>query len=319
MKNEVLGHSQVRDPNSALKTRGLTKRYGHIIALEDLTIDVPPGVVYGLLGPNGAGKSTALRLFLGLVRPTAGESRIFGYTAWSERLQGLRLVGASVEEPAFFLYLSAKRNLELLSDLTGGVLRNRVDEVLETVGLLPRAHDRVGNYSHGMKQRLAIAQTLLHRPPLIILDEPTAGLDPFGMVDVRQLIRQLAQQMGVTVVLSSHLLSEVQQVCDRVAILSHGKLVTEGAVADLLSNSEVIYSIHADPLEIAQEVVSCFSGINFLESRHGHIKVRMGAAEAGRLNRALVEQGVDVLALVPQEPTLEDIFLQLTKGESRGR
>lgn len=319
MKNEVQGHSQIRDPNSALQTSGLTKRYGHLVALEDLTLDVPPGVVYGLLGPNGAGKSTALRLFLGLVRPTAGESRIFGYTSWSERLQVLRLVGASVETPAFFSYLSARRNLELLSDLTGGVPRNRVDEVLETVGLLPRSHDQVGNYSHGMKQRLAIAQTLLHRPPLIILDEPTAGLDPFGMVDVRQLIRQLAQQMGVTVVLSSHLLSEVQQVCDRVAILSHGRLVAEGAVADLISSDEVIYSIHADPLDIAQELVSRFPGIDFLESRHGHIKVRMGAAEAGRLNRALVEQGVDVQALVPQEQTLEDIFLQVAEGESRGR
>ena len=319
MKNEVPGNGTIRDPDSALQTRGLTKRYGHFLALEDLTLEVPPGVVYGLLGPNGAGKSTALRLFLGLVRPTAGESCIFGYNAWSERLQMLRLVGASVETPAFFSYLSARRNLELLSDLTGGVPRTRVDEVLETVGLLPRAHDRVGSYSHGMKQRLAIAQALLHHPPLIILDEPTSGLDPFGMVEVRQLVRQLAQQMGVTVVLSSHLLTEVQQVCDRVAILSHGRLVMEGAVSDLLNPGEVIYSIHADPLEAAQEVVSHFPGIDLLEVLDGRIRVRMGMTEAGRLNRALVEQGIDVTELVPQEPTLEEVFLQVTEGESHVR
>ena len=319
MKNEVPGYAPIRDPDSALQTRGLTKRYGHFLALEDLTLEVPPGVVYGLLGPNGAGKSTALRLFLGLVRPTAGESCIFGYNAWSERLQMLRLVGASVETPAFFSYMSARRNLELLSDLTGGVPRTRVDEVLETVGLLPRAHDRVGSYSHGMKQRLAIAQALLHHPPLIVLDEPTSGLDPFGMVEVRQLVRHLTQQMGVTVVLSSHLLTEVQQVCDRVAILSHGRLVMEGAVSDLLNPGEVIYSIHADPLEAAQEVVSHFPGIDLLEVLDGHIRVRMGMTEAGRLNRALVEQGIDVTELVPQEPTLEEVFLQVTEGESHVR
>ena len=319
MKNEVPGYAPIRDPDSALQTRGLTKRYGHFLALEDLTLEVPPGVVYGLLGPNGAGKSTALRLFLGLVRPTAGESCIFGYNAWSERLQMLRLVGASVETPAFFSYMSARRNLELLSDLTGGVPRTRVDEVLETVGLLPRAHDRVGSYSHGMKQRLAIAQALLHHPPLIVLDEPTSGLDPFGMVEVRQLVRHLTQQMGVTVVLSSHLLTEVQQVCDRVAILSHGRLVMEGAVSDLLNPGEVIYSIHADPLEAAQEVVSHFPGIDLLEVLDGHIRVRMGMTEAGRLNRALVEQGIDVTELVRQEPTLEEVFLQVTEGESHVR
>ena len=231
----------------------------------------------------------------------------------------LRLVGASVETPAFFSYMSARRNLELLSDLTGGVPRTRVDEVLETVGLLPRAHDRVGSYSHGMKQRLAIAQALLHHPPLIVLDEPTSGLDPFGMVEVRQLVRHLTQQMGVTVVLSSHLLTEVQQVCDRVAILSHGRLVMEGAVSDLLNPGEVIYSIHADPLEAAQEVVSHFPGIDLLEVLDGHIRVRMGMTEAGRLNRALVEQGIDVTELVPQEPTLEEVFLQVTEGESHVR
>lgn len=319
MKNEVSRYGPARDPDSALQTRGLTKRYGHFLALADLTLEVPPGVVYGFLGPNGAGKSTALRLFLGLAQPTAGESRIFGYNSWSERLQMLRLVGASVETPAFFSYLSARRNLDLLSDLTGGVPRTRVDEVLETVGLLPRANDRVGSYSHGMKQRLAIAQALLHRPPLIILDEPTSGLDPLGMVEVRQLVRQLAQQMGVTVVLSSHLLTEVQQVCDRVAILSHGRLVMEGAVSDLLSLSEVIYSIHAHPLDVAQEVVSHFPSIDLLEVLDSHIRVRMVVAEAGHLNRALVEQGIDVMALIPHEPTLEEVFLQVTEGETSGR
>src|SRR4051794_23779591 len=236
-----------------VQTSALTKRYGRMRAVEELSISVPRGEVYGFLGPNGAGKTTTLRMLLGLVQPTSGSLRLLG------RRPGpgyLARVGALIEGPAFYPYLSGRDNLRVLAD-HGGVRRSRVDGVLETVALAERAGDRYATYSLGMKQRLGLAAALLKDPELLILDEPTNGLDPAGMADMRVTIRALAAD-GRTVLLSSHLLAEVEQVCARVGVLNHGRLVTETPVAELRSGGTL--RVVARPAEHARRRLSALVG-----------------------------------------------------------
>src|SRR5579875_98247 len=214
-----------------VEVRGLVKRYGELTAVAGVDLTVEPGDVYGYLGPNGAGKTTSLRMMLGLIRPTEGEVRLFGRdpVASVDALEG---VAGFVEAPTFYPYLSARRNLELLASFDGGEARTRIDAALALVELSGRASDRVGGFSHGMKQRLGIAAALLRDPKLLILDEPATGLDPAGMRDMRRLIRRLADER-MTVVLSSHLLAEVEELCNRVAIVRQGRIVYEGEIAAL--------------------------------------------------------------------------------------
>ncbi|HEY2007260.1 MAG TPA: ATP-binding cassette domain-containing protein, partial [Solirubrobacteraceae bacterium] len=206
-----------------LEVRGLVKRYGELTAVAGVDITVRSGDVYGYLGPNGAGKTTSLRMMLGLIKPTAGSVRLFGRDPLAS-VSALEGVAGFVEAPTFYPYLSARRNLEMLAAYDGGGARDRIDSALDTVELTSRAKDRVGGFSHGMRQRLGIAAALLRDPKLLLLDEPATGLDPAGMRDMRLLIRRLAEQ-GMTVVLSSHLLGEVEDVCNRVAIVRSGRIV----------------------------------------------------------------------------------------------
>ena len=218
-----------------IEVRGLCKSYGNVHAVNGLDITVNRGDVYGFLGPNGAGKSTTIRMLVSLVRPTSGTISIFGKPLSQHRDTILSRVGCIVERPDFYNYLTARRNLELLGMLSGAsVTKDATMQILELVGLAARAESKVKTFSHGMKQRLGIAQALLHDPDLIILDEPTTGLDPHGMIDVRNIIVSLARDHGKTVVLSSHLLSEVEQTANRMVIINKGKVLVEGAVADLL-------------------------------------------------------------------------------------
>src|SRR5437764_2867536 len=214
-----------------VEVRGLVKRYGDLTAVAGVDLTVNTGDVYGYLGPNGAGKTTSLRMMLGLIRPSEGSVRLFGRDPQLS-VAALDGVAGFVEEPRFYPYLNGRRNLELCAALDGGDAPGRIDEVLDVVELSDRAGDRVGGYSHGMRQRLGIAAALLRRPRLMLLDEPTTGLDPAGMRDMRDLVRRLAGE-GITVLLSSHLLAEVDELCNKVAIMRRGTIVYEGTLAEL--------------------------------------------------------------------------------------
>jgi ABC-2 type transport system ATP-binding protein len=308
----------------ALELEGLTKRFGDFVAVEDLSFVVRRGDVYGFLGPNGSGKSTTIRMILGLVRPTSGEVRIFGRPATSpeERAE----MAGFVEAPGFYEYLSARDNLRLLAAADRRPdKRPPLREVLETVGLSDRARDRVRTYSQGMKQRLAIAAALLREPEFLVLDEPTNGLDPGGMRDIRALVRQLSGE-GLTIFLSTHLLSEVEQLCNRVAVVSRGRLLAEGALAEIAEQARdrTEYRLVADDPERTRTVLGAREGVALLNGRPEElegfrpeevVRFSTGPEGAGPVVRTLVEEGVEVLALVPARPNLEELFLRLTEDD----
>ncbi len=250
-----------------LEVRGLVKRYGELTAVAGVDVTVDAGDVYGYLGPNGAGKTTSLRMMLGLIRPTAGTVRLFGRDPW-ESVHALDGVAGFVEAPTFYPYLTGRRNLELLAAFDGHGAPGRIDGALETVELADRARDRVGGYSHGMRQRLGIAAALLRDPKLLLLDEPTTGLDPAGMRDMRVLIRRLADQ-GMTIMLSSHLLAEVEELCNRVAIVQAGKIVYEGEIAALKRSAAASYSLQTTDDELALKVCRAQPGIDDVRTPAG--------------------------------------------------
>ena len=297
-----------------LEVRGLAKRYGDLVAVAGVDLTVEPGDVFGYLGPNGAGKTTSLRMMLGLIRPTAGQVRLFGR---DPQLGAAALEGVAgfVEAPRFYPYLSGRTNLELLAALDGDGAAARIDEVLEIVELRDRAGDRVGGYSHGMGQRLGIAAALLRRPRLLLLDEPATGLDPAGMRDMRRLIRRLAEG-GMTVVLSSHLLAEVEEVCNRVAIIRRGEIVYEGSLAELRRAAGVAYRLRTTDDERAARVCAAQPGIEGVAPGEGGLTFRAESdAAVAQLSVALVEAGAAVVELAPQMATLEDLFFELTEGD----
>jgi ABC-2 type transport system ATP-binding protein len=308
----------------ALELEGLTKHFGDFVAVEDLSFVVRRGDVYGFLGPNGSGKSTTIRMILGLVRPTSGEVRIFGRPATSPE-ERARMAGF-VEAPGFYEYLSARDNLRLLAaaDLRADK-SPPLQGVLQTVGLSDRARDKVRTYSQGMKQRLAIAAALLREPEFLVLDEPTNGLDPGGMRDIRALVRRLSGE-GLTIFLSTHLLAEVEQLCNRVAVVSRGRLLAEGALAEIAQQARgrTEYRLAADDPERTRMVLQARQDVALLNGRSEELDgfrpdevVRFAAGEegAGPVVRNLVEEGVEVLALVPVRPNLEELFLRLTEDD----
>jgi ABC-2 type transport system ATP-binding protein len=286
---------------------GLTKRYGARTVVDDLSLTVRRGEVYGFLGPNGAGKTTTLRALLGLIRPTSGSATVLGRPAGASAVR----VGALIEGPGFYPYLSGRDNLRVLARYAGAP-PGRVDLVLSTVALTDRAGDRYSTYSLGMKQRLGVAAALLKDPELVILDEPTNGLDPAGITDMRALLRRLSAG-GCTVVLSSHLLGEVEQVCDRVAVISTGRLVVESSVGDLLGLRRLV--VEAEPLEEAAAVTAGLLGVERVSVEDGVLVVQAGPEDTARINRALVLADVDVTGLRQEVQTLEEVFLQMTGSE----
>ena len=298
---------------SVLATQGLTKQFGRLRAVDGLDMEVGRGDVFGFLGPNGAGKTTVIRLVLGLIHPTAGHAEVCGHRVPGQLQDALRHVGGFVDDPTFYPLMSARRNLRLLGSMTGPVSEERIDEVLEIAGLLDRADDRVGGFSHGMKQRLGIAQALLHGPELIMLDEPTSGLDPRGMKDVRELIRSLGEA-GTTVFLSSHLLHEVEQVCTRAVIIDKGRVVVQGSVAELRPKSLAVKVLTGDQRRAAETFRPLFGG---LREDDGYLVVEAGEEATAEMVRRLVEDGLDVRAVVPApEQGLEDFFLELTRDDA---
>jgi ABC-2 type transport system ATP-binding protein len=290
-----------------IETQGLGKRYGDaIVAVDDLDLRVRRGEVYGFLGPNGAGKTTTLRMLLGLVRPTAGRAAILGEPPGAP--DGLARLGAMVEGPAFYPYLSGRDNLKVLAD-HAGVAHARIDDVLAQVHLGSRAKDRTATYSMGMKQRLGVAAALLKDPELLILDEPTNGLDPAGMAEMREFIKALAQG-GRTVLLSSHLMGEIEQVSDRVGVIRDGRLITEGTVEELRGRARL--RVRAEPLADAARLLERFAEVATVD---GHLELAVDTHEAAAVNKALVDAGIAVYELAPQRASLEDVFLELTGGD----
>jgi ABC-2 type transport system ATP-binding protein len=298
-----------------LEVRGLAKRYGRIVAVDDVDLTVEPGDVFGYLGPNGAGKTTSLRMMLGLIRPTAGSVRLFGRDP-QLGVEALEGVAGFVEAPTFYPYLSGRANLELCAAFDGGGAARRIDEVLDIVELTDRQGDRVGGYSHGMKQRLGIASALLRAPRLLLLDEPATGLDPAGMRDMRALIRDLAAR-GITVLLSSHLLVEIEELCNRVAIIREGRVAYEGSLEDLRRQAGTGYRLRTTNDERARRVCAAQAGVGEVaEAPDGGLSLTAVSEEAvGELTLALAESGALVLELSPRHATLEELFFRLTEGE----
>jgi ABC-2 type transport system ATP-binding protein len=302
--------------DAPLEVRGLVKHYGEIVAVDHVDLTVDEGAVYGYLGPNGAGKTTSLRMMLGLIRPTAGSVRLFGRDP-QLGVDALEGVAGFVEEPRFYPYLSGRRNLELLADFDGGGAAGRIDEVLDVVELSPRAGDRVRGYSHGMRQRLGIASALLRQPRLLLLDEPTTGLDPAGMRDMRALVRRLADS-GMTVVLSSHLLGEVEELCDRVAIIRTGRVVYEGTIAELKRTAAGAYRLRTT--DDARALAVCRAQPGIEDPRRAAGAIRFNAAEdaVAPLSAALVEAAAPPVELTPEAASLEALFFRLTEDQDGG-
>ena len=290
-------------------TNGLVKRYGDIVAVDGVDLTVERGDVFGYLGPNGAGK------LLGLIRPTAGTARLFGRDPLVEGARALDGVAGFVEGPRFYPYLSGRKNLQLLADYDGDNARSRIDEVLEMVELRDRAKDRVGGYSHGMRQRLGIASALLRQPQLLLLDEPTTGLDPAGMRDMRDLVRRLAGE-GITILLSSHLLYEVEELCNRVAIIRKGGIVYEGGLGELLATATTGYRLRVGEPERARTVLLAQPGIEAVVLRDGELSFTADEDAVARAAITLGQARIGITALVPQTASLEELFLGLTGGES---
>jgi ABC-2 type transport system ATP-binding protein len=301
----------------ALEVRGLTRSFGKRIAVKSLDLRVVAGDVYGFLGPNGAGKTTAMRCILGLIRSNSGTVSIFGE---KRSFRTLRHIGAIVETPAFHVWMTGRQNLHLAAAYSGLGPKQGNDEiarVLERVGLSERAHDRAGAYSLGMKQRLAIARALLGRPKLLLLDEPTNGLDPRGMHEVRELIRTLALHDNITVFISSHLMGEVQAICNRVGIIQEGTLRAEGTVDELLAanTAERIVEIASTDEGALKAALEGMDDLDLLGSgASGRQRIRLnGELSAAVVNRRLIAADIDVTALVPETRSLEDVFLEVTR------
>jgi ABC-2 type transport system ATP-binding protein len=300
----------------AIEAMGLSKHFGHHCAVDTLDLAIHQGSIFGFLGPNGAGKTTTIRMLLGLIRPTSGAGRILGHDIMHERAAILPSIGAIVESPAFYPYLSGRDNLRALARTVGNEDLLRINAVLEQVGLFDRARDKVRTYSLGMKQRLAIAAALLNNPKIIFLDEPTNGLDPAGTVEIRELISQLGAS-GHTIFISSHLLHEVEQICTEVAIINHGKLVTQGRVTGLLKQDTFLL-VEAEPLAIVQEISERF-GVSIEVVGPRSVKVALPAERTPELMASLVSAGARVYQISPQHSSLEQLFLELTSETHNGQ
>ena len=294
-----------------IETNELSKRYGQVVAVDRLSLSVHRGHVFGLLGPNGSGKTTAMSMLLGLVRPTAGSFRLFG--GGQADGEALRRIGAIIETPSFYPYLSGRRNLEYFQGVSGKGDRQEVDELLDKVGLLQRANDRYQTYSLGMKQRLGIAYALLGDPELLFLDEPTNGMDPAGMAEIRDLIKQLGSE-GRTILLSSHLLHEVELVCNSVAILAKGRLIAQGNVEDLVHPQEQV-QLRTTSNEQAHQILVSLDWVQEAVVEDGHLVVTAPIKRSWELTAALSRSQVYVTEMWPLQISLEEYFLDVTSED----
>jgi ABC-2 type transport system ATP-binding protein len=298
---------------AAIVTTNLTKTYGRLVAVDRLNLAVERGEIFGFLGPNGAGKTTTMRMLLGLVRPTSGSARVLGMDIATQLPALLKHTGSIIENPTFYPYLSGRDNLRAMARLTD-TPRSRVPPILDLMDLTRAADRPFRTYSLGMKQRLAVGAALLHDPELLILDEPANGLDPAGIVEMRDLMRQLKEQ-GHTVLISSHVLHEIEQICDRIAIMNHGKVVVQGRVAELLGSQDTL-EVRVEPIDEAERILRAEPWIGGITRDDGHLVVAVPQARAADVTRVLAEHGLYVAGLRPREHSLEQYFLDVT-GEAQ--
>jgi len=296
-----------------VEVEGLSKRYGRVRALSHVSFSVAEGEVFGFLGPNGAGKTTTIRMLLGLQRPDSGTARIGGHDCWQDHARAARIFGATLEQPALYGFLSGRDNLRIFARTMGPVYEKQISHLLELVGMADRANDKVKRYSMGMRQRLSLAQAILGRPRLLILDEPTNGLDPNGIHGLRVLMRQLATEHGLTIFFSSHRLSEVEELCDRVVVLRGGEVRAAGPLSELMQAKGFKYRIDVSDVDRSMEVVQAMPGVT---AERGTIKdsitVTADRDLARMINHALVAAGIGVDQLVHTQRGLEDVYIELT-------
>ena len=302
-------------PESVITTQQLTRRFGDLVAVDHLDLDIPAGGVVGFVGPNGSGKSTTIRMLLGLIRPTSGSATVLGHSI-ADPVRYAARVGALIESPAFVPGISARANLESMARLRG-TPGGRVDQVLDIVGLADRADTRVREYSLGMKQRLGIAIALLPDPEVLVLDEPTNGLDPAGIVEIRTLLRRLGDE-GRTVLVSSHLLSEIEAAADRVVMIRFGRLLFSGPLATLQQQEERRFvEVEAEHVEDHPRLLARYLALGLAAAPEGaSIRVEIEPARSVELNRAAIEMGIVLRRVEPHQETLEDIFLRMTDGDA---
>lgn len=301
-----------------LEADHISKRFGSLQAVEDLSLRVEEGDIYGFIGPNGAGKTTSIRMMLGLIEPTGGSARVFGHDIRAEFRRAIRCVGAMVEGPAFYPYMTGRKNLRLFGRLSGGVSEDRIREVLKMVGLGRRGDHHVKGYSQGMRQRLGIACALLHHPRLLVLDEPTNGLDPQGMREVRNLVRRIRDEEKTTVFLSSHLLGEMEMICDRIGIIYRGKIIKEGRMDDLVGSGADMVDVQVALEEDAKarDFLKEKMGVDSEIVRRGWLEFPRADRELFPINRALLDAGFKVSSVSCRRRSLEEYFVELT-GESQ--
>ena len=290
----------------------ISKSFGSFEAVKDVSFQVNRGDVFGFLGPNGAGKSTTIRCLLSLIKPNSGEIKLFGETFSTNRSMILSKIGSIIEKPDFYKYLSAEKNLEIFARISGAkVSKKQIHEMLDFVGLNGREKHRVKGFSHGMKQRLGIAQTLLHQPDLIILDEPTTGLDPQGIIEIRNLILRLKTEQNKTILLSSHQLSEIELIANRMVIINKGKTLVEGEVSELLNQQEVLILLEVDNVEKALNLINVKFPLSSPELNvNGQIELTLQKNQTALLNRELIQADILVSALEPKRK-LEDFFIKI--------
>jgi len=296
-----------------LSVKGLKKVIGKREIIKGLNFELKKGEVFGFLGPNGAGKTTTIRMLVGLIRPSSGSIQICGYDVQKNFTEAMNHLGCIVENPELYPFMSGWENLLHFSRMLPNIDKDRMNEVIQLVGLQDRIHDLVKTYSLGMRQRLGIAQALLGKPKLLILDEPTNGLDPSGIREMRKFIRYLAEEEGLSVLVSSHLLSEIQLLCDRVAIISKGTIIHTESVESLLSRKERV-KWRVSPSEKGLEILKNAAGIAIIEG--DYIVTHYDEKQVGQWNQSLIEGNVTVLEMNRILPTLEDLFLEMTGGES---
>jgi len=297
-----------------VRTEHLTKRFGKLVAVDDLNLEVRKGEVFGFLGPNGAGKSTTMGMMLGLISPTSGTVELFGLNIQNYLPKILQRTGAVIESTGFYPYLSGKDNLDYIARITGGISSSRIKEVLALVELSGREKDKFSNYSLGMKQRLAIACALLSDPEFVVLDEPTNGLDPAGMKEIRELIIKLGQE-GKTIFLNSHLLHEVEQICERVAIIKKGKIITQGLVEDLMKKGETL-QLRVTELEKAVTILKNISWITSVVREDDKLLIGVKAEKYAEISSVLARENIFITEMRAKESTLEEFFLETTDEEA---
>ena len=297
----------------ALALYDVSKRFGRIRAVDHLSLEVQPGQMAGFLGPNGAGKSTTLYMIPRLVRPSGGRIRVFGVDIWQDFKKAIRSVGVMVEAPAFYEYLSGRKNLELTDRVLGGVPRRDIDEILDRVGLADRQRDKVRSYSMGMKQRLGIGRAMLGRPRLLVLDEPTNGMDPEGTREILSFLRERVRSDGLTVFVSSHLLYEVEEYCDTVFVIHKGRQIASGRVKDILRPHERIVRVAFDGEVPNLGTLMAEEGIKHVKALSANnLEITLTTDDPVWLNRYLLQAGFRVAAISPRQKTLKEFFLSIT-------